>query len=189
MKQEHRLLALAAHTRKWSPRINLVSKSSLVEIENRHIKDSTQLASFIPNKKSRIIDLGCGGGFPGLALACLGYENLTLVDSDARKISACRAFLREQALSVNLVNSRIDELQVMNFEIVTARALASLDQLLQWAVNLLSTNGRCLFLKGARVDEEIDSALKIAEFTFTKHPSLSSPDGCVLEICNVRIRS
>ena len=122
------------------------------------------------------------------ALVCLGYSQVILVDSDSRKMSACRAFLRDQDLTATLITSRIDALEVTGFDVVTARALAALDQLLTWAIPLLKDGGRCLFLKGARVDQEIAQAQKTFEFAFQKHPSLSSPEGCVLELWDARIR-
>ena len=188
MSAEFLLQALAAHTRKWSPKINLVAKSTLSEVEQRHVQDSTQLASYLPDTSERIIDLGSGGGFPGLALVCLGYEDVTLVDSDTRKISSCRAFLREQGLSAALIVGRIETLEVRGFDVVTARALASLDKLLGWSLPLLKPEGRCLFLKGAQVDAEIAEAEKQFAFTYKKFPSLSSSEGCVLEIKHARIR-
>ena len=136
-----RLQALAAHTRKWSPKINLVAKSTLAEVEQRHIQDSAQLQAFLPDLDAPIIDLGSGGGFPGLALVCLGYTNVTLVDSDSRKMMACRAFLREQGLSAQTITGRIEAIDVSGFEVVTARALASLDHLLAWSLPLLAPGG------------------------------------------------
>ena len=73
------------------------------------------------------------------------------------------------------------------FDVVTARALAALDQLLIWALPLLAPGGRCLFLKGAKVGQEIADAQQQFEFAYKTHPSLSSPAGCVLEISHARI--
>ena len=188
MTAEQHLTALAAHTRKWSPKINLVAPSTLDVVERRHIEDSTQLASFLPHRSARIADLGSGGGFPGLALVSLGYTDVTLVDSDSRKMSACRAFLRDQGLKANLITSRIEGLELRDFDVVTARALAALDQLLDWSLPLLKPSGVCLFLKEGQVNQEIEQAHKRFEFLYKKHPSLSSSDGCVLEITHARIR-
>ena len=154
----------------------------------RHVQDCAQLQVYLPDRQARIIDLGTGGGFPGLVLVSLGYEQVTLVDSDRRKISACRTFLRDQGLGAELIVSRIESLDIKRFDIVTARALASLDQLIAWSLPLLANGGRCLFLKGARVDEEIAKAQTRFCFSYEKHPSLSSPSGYVLEVCHVRIR-
>lgn len=186
------LAALAAHTRKWSPKINLVAKSTLAAVEQRHIADSAQLAPLIPDTQARIVDLGSGGGFPGLVLVALGYSQVTLVDSDQRKISACRAFLRQQGLQARLIAGRIETLREGDFDVVTARALAALDQLLTWAVPLLAPGGRCLFLKGARIDQELKAAQARFDFSYAKHPPVSAPGdfsgGCVLEVRDARIR-
>jgi len=182
------LTALAAHTRKWSPKINLVAKSTLAEVEQRHVQDSTQLSAYLPDLDAKIVDLGSGGGFPGLALVCLGYRQVTLVDSDSRKMSACRAFLRERGLSATLLTTRIEALDFKNQDVVTARALAPLDQLLGWAVPLLGPEGRCLFLKGAQAEAEIEEAKKRFDFQLKIHDSLSSPEGSVLELSHVQIR-
>lgn len=182
------LIALAAHIRKWSPKINLVAPSTLATIEQRHIQDSIQLEALLPDTQAQILDLGSGGGFPGLALVCLGYENLTLVDADTRKISACRAFLRAQGLQAALIAERIERLDIRGFDVVTARALAPLPQLLTWSVPLLAPQGRCLFLKGAQATQEIEGAKKMFDFSYDRHPSLSSSDGCVLEIRDAQIR-
>src|SRR4051812_17380856 len=80
-----RLRRYDAMLREWNPRINLVAKSTIGESWKRHFADSVQLLPLLPQPTDSVIDLGSGGGFPGMVLSILGVQNVQLVESDTRK--------------------------------------------------------------------------------------------------------
>jgi 16S rRNA (guanine527-N7)-methyltransferase len=140
----------------WNKAINLVAPSTLPQLWERHILDSAQLWLLIDKDKT-IIDLGSGGGLPGIVLAIAGAKHITMVESDTRKCVFLREVSRETKLdNVTVINERIEKAQVEKADFVTARALAPLSQLIEWATPFLKENGRMVFLKGADVQSEID---------------------------------
>ncbi len=163
-----RLRTYEALLRKWQPAINLVSKSSLDDLWRRHFLDSAQLRRFVPPGARTLVDLGSGAGFPGLVLAALGMPGVHLVDSDARKC----AFLREAAPFIA--------------DLVTARALAPLSDLLDLGERFIGPHTICLFLKGKGVDEELTGVREKWNMTITREISASDPSGTILRLEHIR---
>jgi 16S rRNA (guanine527-N7)-methyltransferase len=176
---------------KWNKSINLVSKNhgTPEDIWNRHILDSAQLAQYIPANTKTITDFGSGGGFPGIVLAILSDWTLHLIESDGRKC----AFLTEAktALGLNNViihNDRIESLKVWESDVITARALAPLDKLLELTHNFYQKTQLCIFLKGQNVVEEISNASTSWDITYEIYPSKSNIEGRILRISNIKQR-
>ena len=169
---------------RWRTRINLVGPATLADPWRRHVLDSAQLAPLVP-AGARLADIGSGAGFPGLVLAIVRGGPVDLIESDARKaaflIEAARATGAEAAVH----NARAESL-ALKADVVTARACAPLDRLLGLALPLLAPGGVCLFLKGARAGEEVEAARARWRMTVRRHPSLSAPDGAVLELGGLR---
>ncbi len=133
-----------------------------------------------------ITDLGSGGGFPGLILAICGCSAVTLVEADGRKCSFLREAARSSGVQVAIVNSRIEDVRLPAADVVTARALAPLPQLIEWAQPLLSEAGRCLFLKGRRVAEELTAARAQWHMMVAQTPSRTDADGVILSLSQIR---
>ena len=166
--------------RRWQTRINLVGAATLADPWRRHMLDSAQLAPLIP-EGARVADLGSGAGFPGLVLAILRGGPVALIESDARKAAFLREAVRETGASAEVHNARAENLD-LTADAVVARACAPLDRLLGLALPLLAPGGVCLFLKGARVEEEVETAHAHWRFTARRHRSRSAPDGVLLEV-------
>jgi 16S rRNA (guanine527-N7)-methyltransferase len=164
-----RLEIIVAQLEKWQPRINLVASSTMAQIWQRHILDSLQLIRFFPDSTHKPdvnwIDLGSGGGFPGLVVAaCLASQSgskMTMVESNAKKCAFLRETSRIAGLPVQVMNQRIEDIVPAltdKYDIVSARALASLQELLSMASPLLANGTVGIFLKGQDVDDEIKTA-------------------------------
>ncbi len=169
----------------WQASINLVSENTLKDLWRRHIWDSVQLARFIPKSPCVITDLGSGAGFPGLLLSILLDTEVNLVDSSGKKIAFLREAARVTDANVVLHQGRIENLLLPKSDLVTARALAPLDKLLDLAVPVLSPSGRCLFLKGARAEEELTDARKEWKMTVERFPSATNANGVILSIRDI----
>ena len=177
-----RLAAYVALVEKWQQRVNLVSASTLPDIWMRHIWDSAQLAPLVPAGTGRILDVGSGAGFPGLVLAALCDAELHLVESDQKKAVFLQTVIRETGIRAIVHNRRIESLPPIGADIVTARALASLDRLLELLEAQLVPGTRCLFLKGARTKAEI-AALDTRSVNIHRlHPSLTNPEAFVVDL-------
>lgn len=178
--------------RKWSPKINLVSKATIDDIWSRHILDSLQFTQLCPDAHGHWVDIGSGGGFPGLvvAIACKdtmkGIKEVTLVESDQRKAAFLRTVLRETETTARVISKRIESIDSLGANVLSARALASLPNLLDFAELHLSKDGYALFAKGKNWQTEVKAAESAFSFICTAHKSGTEPEAAILQIGEIR---
>jgi 16S rRNA (guanine527-N7)-methyltransferase len=161
----------------WQKTTNLVAPSTLPEIWTRHVADSLQLAALAPGAKLWI-DLGSGGGFPGIPVACLLADvpgaRMHLVESNGKKAAFLREAARQLALPVTVHAERIEDF-APGFEgyadVVSARALAPLEILLPTAYPLLKAGTKLIFPKGQDVEAELTEASRYWTIGCEKVPS------------------
>lgn len=176
---------------KWQPTINLVSRDSLADIWSRHILDSAQLAELVPaDRRITILDMGSGAGFPGLVLAILALEQgrqwtVHLVESDSRKAAFLATVARETGVPAVVHNKRLENMPPIGADVVTARALAPLEKLVDYAAPFLVSGGECLFLKGIGTEDELTVAAKTWKMVAIRLPSRSGPTGVVLRVRDI----
>ncbi|WP_298284608.1 16S rRNA (guanine(527)-N(7))-methyltransferase RsmG [Acidocella sp.] len=182
---EPKLRLFADLVAKWSPRINLISKSDLPHLWERHIQDSLRLLPFLPPDLERAIDLGSGAGFPGLVLCIQTNIPFDLVESDARKAAFLLEAARQTGAPAKIHNCRIEAAKLAPARLVTARALAPLDKLLGLAAPLLTQDGFCLFPKGRTAADELTAAARLWHMN---HERLASSDdaSCILKLSEIR---
>ena len=180
-----RLDILCTVLAKWQKAINLVSNNTLTEVWTRHLLDSAQLLPLLPPDARSLADLGTGAGFPGLVLSAFRPDlAVTLVESDVRK----GAYLGEAARQMGLASSikislgRIETVAPVLADVITARALAPLTQLLGWAARHRAPEGICLFHKGAKWRTELDEALQEWEISYEPTRSITDRDAVLLRI-------
>jgi 16S rRNA (guanine527-N7)-methyltransferase len=187
---EARLATFESEFLKWAARINLVAPSTMKDVRQRHIADSAQVLDLAPEAKT-IIDLGSGGGFPGLILAILLAETpdsrVHLVESNGKKCAFLRHIVRTLSLNATVHNDRIEDVIGIfsRPDIITARALAPLPLLLQLALPQLSRNVPGFFHKGRDHAQEIAAARGEFNFDLLVHPSRVDSGSVILEIRNV----
>lgn len=182
-----RLQKLSDLLNKWSPKINLVAKGTLEASWDRHILDSAQVFDIPRQRAAHWVDLGAGGGFPGLVVAILATElapnlRVTLVESDRRKSVFLRTALRETGVKADVIADRIERIDPLNADVLSARALADLSTLLSFADRHLAPSGEAVFLKGANWEKEVAEAQESWNFSFTKRRSITDPNAVVLSI-------
>ncbi len=181
-----KLKAYEALVRKWSRRINLVSPSTIEHLWARHFLDSAQLLNHAPSEVTSWADFGSGGGFPGLVISILRPDiRVTLVESDQRKAVFLRTVIRETGANASVEAQRVEDLPPLNADVVSARALASLDTLLAFALQHMKPGGTALFPRGATYQEDLQSALETFRFHCETDPSLSSSDSRILKITEI----
>jgi 16S rRNA (guanine527-N7)-methyltransferase len=181
-----RLEIFASLVLKWTHRINLVSTNSLDHLWSRHILDSCQVFTVAPVARSWI-DLGSGGGFPGIVAAILATElqpdlSVTLVDSDKRKATFLRTAARETGIAINVIADRIEHCAPAGAEVVSARAVTSLVRLLGMTERHLLAGGTALFPKGETWRSEVDVARQTWRFDLEPITSLTEPRAAILRI-------
>lgn len=174
---------------RWNKRINLVGAASLADPWRRHMLDSAQLADRLPARATELVDLGSGAGFPGLVLAIISGLHTHLIEADTRKAAFLREAARLTHASVTVHSVRIEDLSPFPVDVVTARALAPLPRLLGHAAPILEVSAErapiCLFLKGAKWQEELTAARKQWNMSVDSLASVSDPAGRVLVLGDV----
>lgn len=172
--------------RQWQEKINLVGRGTLDDIWLRHVFDSAQLLPLLPPGATRLVDLGSGAGFPGLVLAILGVPDVHLIESDQRKAAFLREAARLTQTKITIHNARIERVAPFAVDVVTSRALASLEKLIEYSEPFLKLGGVCLFPKGKNWQDELTAAEKKWKMHLETLPSRSDPDGIILRIDEVR---
>jgi 16S rRNA (guanine527-N7)-methyltransferase len=177
-------------TQKWTKKINLVSRESSKFLWERHILDSVQIYRAAPGNIQHWVDLGSGGGFPGLVVAILAQASeaatqITLVESDERKCAFLHAALRETGAAATVLNERIELLAPLDADVLSARALADLSTLMGYAERHLAQDGTALFPKGSQWRNEIESAKSEWNFDYSAGKSYLEPDAAILSIKGV----
>ena len=170
---------------KWQKVVNLISDNTIKEGWNRHVLDSAQLYFLIPESKKILLDVGSGGGFPGLVFAILNkvlkgsLKEITLVESDLKKSLFLEEVVRVLNLQVVVLNERIEKIQLRP-DVITARAFAPLDRLFLLLQKNVSRETILILPKGKSVDEEIKNVPLKA--SVEKIQNCVNPEGCVLKI-------
>jgi 16S rRNA (guanine527-N7)-methyltransferase len=179
----------------WQAKTNLVAPSTLPNLWTRHISDSLQLLTLAPSAKVWV-DLGSGGGFPGVVLACALAETsgatVHLVERNGKKA----AFLRE-ALRVTNASGTVHLADIGDYvdrigskvDCVTARAVAPLHQLIGFVEPLVSRGAKALFLKGQDVEAELTEATKYWNIKPHLHPSRTGGHGWIVELDTIERRN
>jgi 16S rRNA (guanine527-N7)-methyltransferase len=172
---------------RWNRVVQLVAASTLPKLWTRHVADSLQLVDLMPD--ARIwVDLGSGGGFPGLiiavALAGRGGAVVHLVESDTRKAAFLREAARATSAPAKVHATRIESVakQIGPVDVVTARALAPLPRIIELSGPFLSAGAAGIFLKGQDVDNELTEAAKSWKIRWRSVPSRTDPRGRVLVV-------
>lgn len=179
--------ALVALLDKWQPTTNLVAPTTLATVWTRHVADGAQLVALAPDGVKTWVDLGSGAGFPGLVVAAMlpAGAQVHLVESNQKKASFLREAARAMAVSVVVHVARADAVvgkTVPSADVVSARALASLADLLAMAAPLLKTGAVGLFPKGEKAALELTEARECWNINASFHPSLTDPDARIVRV-------
>ena len=192
-----RLRIYATYLEEWQQTLNLVSRNSVPDLWDRHMRDSIQLVEHLPDDAQSITDIGSGAGFPGLVLAIVTGLPTELIESHVRK----GAFLREVAAATNapvtVTTARVEDIARERWPqrhesvensvgVLTVRALAPLEKLCGMA-DLLGAEC-CLFMKGGRWREELTEAEKRWRIKHQTFESVTSPEGRILRITGLKKR-
>ncbi|MET1416256.1 16S rRNA (guanine(527)-N(7))-methyltransferase RsmG [Roseibium sp. HPY-6] len=180
---------------KWQPAQNLIAPSTIPDIWNRHIADSLQTCWSFPEARTWV-DIGSGGGFPGIVTAILLADkqdaHVHLIESNQRKAAFLRTALRETGATGTVHPGRIEsvakEWKHGAVDAVSARALASLDQLFRLSEPFTTTGAKAVFHKGQDFQREVDEASDAWNFDLVKKESLVDPMSRMLLFSNISAR-
>lgn len=186
---EDRLVTYVNLLQKWQRKINLVSSKTLDQVWMRHILDSAQIFPGLADADAHIMDIGSGAGLPGLITAILrkgAYGSsavpVTLVESDQRKCAFLATAAQACDIRITIQNKRLESLPSLKPDVITARALAGLEKLLAWTALQHHSGLKCVFLKGAKLEEELTCLQDYHTLKIDRQPSLTSHDGVILTL-------
>lgn len=181
-----KLIIYAETLERWQGAINLVGPKTLPELWSRHFLDSAQLWGHLPPNCPSLVDFGSGAGFPAMILAIMGVPDVHMIESDMRKSMFLQEVARQTSSKVTIHNQRIERVKNLEVAVVTARAFASVEEILPLAVTFLSEKGEIYLLKGKNYQEELTQARKAWHIKEEIFPSLSDPSGRILKLKEVR---
>lgn len=175
----------------WQSKFNLVSNSSLQQAWNRHFEDSVQLYEYIPQNAVSLIDFGSGAGFPAMVLAIIAkektpYLNFTLVESIKKKTLYLNEVALKTGVSVNIINDRIENIKKQKYDVITSRAMTSLNDLLKYAYPFCHKQTVCIFPKGKNYSSELAEAHKTWKFKCDIKQSKVSDEGKILIVTDIQ---
>lgn len=171
-------------------RFNLIGPSALTNLWQRHILDSAQLLPIVSRETKSIhspviMDIGSGGGFPAIILSILGVSNIHLVESVRKKADFLQAVVSELSLSATVHHSRAEDIKDMKADVITARAVANIQTLIEQTQSLRKDNTVCIFPKGQSVREELTDAVRNWQFEKHEIQSRSDPSGVIVVLKKV----
>lgn len=176
----------------WNQKMNLISKNSLPEVWTRHVLDSIQLSSYFSEKDKLIVDIGSGSGFPGIVSAIVLQEKnseakVVLVESITKKTLYLNSVCADLGLkNVSVVNDRVENTVFKDADIITARAVASLDILLKYAAKIGDKQTKLLLLKGKSYISEENQAKEHWNYDCEVIKNKYCDDGVIMKITNIR---
>jgi 16S rRNA (guanine527-N7)-methyltransferase len=181
--------------RQWQTKINLVANATLPDVWHRHIADSAQLVALAPAARTWL-DLGSGGGFPGLVVAIMLHgvgTRVTLVESDRRKAAFLAEVARQTGITVEIHAARIEQIATQGMlapvDVVSARALAPLVRLISLSLPFFRDDTVGIFPKGRGAESEIDDARAVWAFDVETIPSRTEEDARIVLIRRPRART
>jgi 16S rRNA (guanine527-N7)-methyltransferase len=162
-------------------RINLISKTTTNDIEDRHFLDSIQLISLIGNKAHSLVDIGTGAGLPGILLAIGGCKSVYLVEKQAKKCEFLNRVNSKLELNMHILNLRIEDMDDWQFDYVVSRAFAKLNKIISITKNITHKKSKYILLKGKTFLDEIKSVNK-KRFNINYIDSITSPNSKIIEL-------
>jgi 16S rRNA (guanine(527)-N(7))-methyltransferase RsmG len=162
-------------------RINLISKTTAGDIEDRHFLDSIQLIALIDDKTHSIVDIGTGAGLPGILLAIAGCKSVYLVEKQAKKCDFLNRVNNKLGLDMHILNLRMEDIGDKQFDYVVSRAFAKLNKIISITKKITHKNSKYILLKGKTFLDEIKSVNK-KRFNINYIDSITSPDSKIIEL-------
>ena len=172
---------------KWQKAKNLIAPSTISDAGTRHFLDSAQLSPILSDMAitGPILDIGSGAGFPGMVLSIMGHGPVHLVESNGKKASFLSTVIRETAANATVHNCRIEALKPFLVGCITARACATIAQLLNWGIPFIGKNTKMLLLKGSKWQEELTEAQERWTMQSETRQSVTDPTGRIVLLSDI----
>jgi 16S rRNA (guanine527-N7)-methyltransferase len=183
-----RLEAYAAMLREESGRQNLVSVSTLDRLWDRHILDSVQLVRFEPHVGASWLDVGSGAGLPGVVIACIVEGPVTLIEPRRLRADFLHKVCESLRLNAAVVQAKVERAQG-KYDVITARAVAKMGQMLNISAHLSTRKTVWALPKGRRAEAELAEARRTWQGVFHVEQSVTDPASFIVVGTDVRAKA
>ena len=159
--------------------MNLIGKSTIGDLDERHLLDCIQLVKYLPHREKSLMDIGTGAGLPGIILSIIGYKNLHLVEKSPKKslfLENCKLRL---GLNYHVHNKSITEISDLNVDCITARAFASIEKIISMTKNIINKKTRFILLKGRSYLIELKT-INPQKYIWETHSSITSSESKII---------
>ena len=159
--------------------MNLIGKSTINYLDERHLLDCIQIVKYLPHHEKSVMDLGTGAGLPGIILSIIGFKNLHLVEKSPKKSSFLENCKLRLGLNYVVHNTSISEISNLNVDYITARAFASIEKIIFMTKKIINKQTKFILHKGKSYLTELETINKQKYFWMT-HPSITSSESKII---------
>ena len=159
--------------------MNLIGKSTIIDLDERHFLDCIQIVKYLPRYEKSVMDIGTGAGLPGIILSIIGFKNLHLVEKSPRKSSFLENCKLRLGLNYVVHNKSISEISNLNIDYVTARAFASIEKIISMTKKIINKQTKFILLKGKTYLTELET-INPQKFFWETHPSITSSESKII---------
>ena len=159
--------------------MNLIGKSTIIDLDERHFLDCIQIVKYLPHYEKSLMDIGTGAGLPGIILSIIGFKNLHLVEKSTKKslfLEKCKSRL---GLNYQVHNKSITDISNLNVDFVTARAFASIEKIILMTKNIINNQTKFILLKGKSYLTELKK-INPQKYFWEMHPSITSNESKII---------
>ncbi len=167
---------------KENENMNLIGKSTLIDLDERHLLDCIQIVKYLPQHEKSVMDIGTGAGLPGIILSIIGFKNLHLVEKSPKKSSFLENCKLRLGLNYVVHNKSISEISNLNVDFITARAFASIEKIIYVTKKIINKQTKFILLKGKSYLKELES-INPQKYFWETHPSITSSESKIIIMC------
>ena len=159
--------------------MNLIGKSTIGDLDERHFLDCIQIVKYLPHYEKSLMDIGTGAGLPGIIMSIIGYENLHLVEKSPKKSSFLEKCKYRLGLNYVVHNKSISEISNLNVDFITARAFASIEKIISMTKKIINKQTKFILLKGKSYLTELET-INPQKYFWETHPSITSSESKII---------
>ena len=159
--------------------MNLIGKSTIDDLDERHFLDCIQIVKYLPHYEKSLMDIGTGAGLPGIIMSIIGYENLHLVEKSPKKSSFLENCKYRLGLNYVVHNKSISEISNLNVDCITARAFASIEKIISMTKKIINKQTKFILLKGKSYLTELET-INPQKYFWETHPSITSSESKII---------
>jgi len=164
---------------KENENMNLIGKSTITDLDERHLLDCIQIVKYLPQHEKSVMDIGTGAGLPGIILSIIGFKNLHLVEKSPKKSSFLENCKRRLGLNYVVHNKSISEISNLNVDYITARAFASIEKIITMTKKIINKQTKFVLHKGKSYLTELKT-INTQKYFWVEHPSITSSESKII---------